>query len=132
MGAKAQKQTQNQIGNRGIVDKMIFALLSMLIIGAPLFKGSFFEREIMISNIFAFSIFLIFLFNKNKKGEKLTLFNSPYDYIGLLFIVFKNTTAISIQSSQISELFMEIALLNMENERLREELKLNSEEVDSH
>lgn len=53
-------------------------------------------------------------------------------YIGLLFIVFKNTTAISIQSNQISELFMQIALLSMENEKLREELELNREEVDSH
>lgn len=53
-------------------------------------------------------------------------------YIGLLFIVFKNTTAISIQSNQISELFMQIALLSMENEKLKEELELNREEVDSH
>jgi hypothetical protein len=53
-------------------------------------------------------------------------------YIGLLFIVLKNTTDISIQSNQISEIFMQIALLNMENERLKEELKLNSEEVDCH
>jgi hypothetical protein len=53
-------------------------------------------------------------------------------YIGLLFIVLKNTTAISIQSNQINELFMQIALLNMENERLKKELKLNNEEVDSH
>lgn len=53
-------------------------------------------------------------------------------YIGLLFIVLKNTTVISVQSNQISELFMQIALLNMENERLKEELKLNSEEVDCH
>ncbi|MDF2881609.1 MAG: hypothetical protein K0R54_2166 [Clostridiaceae bacterium] len=53
-------------------------------------------------------------------------------YIGLLFIVLKNTTTISIQSNEISELYMQIALLNMENERLRKELKLNSEEVGSH
>jgi len=53
-------------------------------------------------------------------------------YIGLLFIVLKNTTTISVQSNQINELFMQIALLNTENEKLKEELKLNSEEVDSH
>lgn len=53
-------------------------------------------------------------------------------YIGLVFIVLKNTTAISIQSNQINELFMQIALLNMENEKLKEELKLKSEEVDHH
>lgn len=53
-------------------------------------------------------------------------------YIGLLFIVLKHTTAISIQSNQISELYMQIALLNIENERLKEELKLKSQEVDSH
>lgn len=53
-------------------------------------------------------------------------------YIGLLFIVLQNTTTLSIQSNQISELFMQIALLNMENEKLRQELKLKSEEVESH
>lgn len=53
-------------------------------------------------------------------------------YIGLLFIVLKNTTTISIQSNEISELYMQIALLNMENERLRKEMKLKGEEVDSH
>lgn len=53
-------------------------------------------------------------------------------YIGLLFIVLNHTTAISIQSNQISELYMQIALLNTENERLKEELKLKSQEVDSH
>lgn len=53
-------------------------------------------------------------------------------YIGLLFIVLKNTTDISIQSNQISELYMQIALLNTENECLKEQLKLKSQEVDSH
>ncbi|GAA0178417.1 hypothetical protein SH2C18_14770 [Clostridium sediminicola] len=53
-------------------------------------------------------------------------------YIGLLFIVLKNTVVISIQSNQIRELFMQVALLNTENEKLKEKLKLNSEEVDSH
>lgn len=53
-------------------------------------------------------------------------------YIGLLFIVLQNTTVLSIQSNQISELFMQIALLNMENEKLREELKLKREEVEAH
>lgn len=53
-------------------------------------------------------------------------------YIGLLFIVLKNTTTISIQSNEISELYMQIALLNMENEKLRKDLKLKCEEVDSN
>jgi len=53
-------------------------------------------------------------------------------FIGLLFIVFKNSVVLSIQSNQISELFMQIALLNMENEKLKEELKLNGKEGDSH
>lgn len=53
-------------------------------------------------------------------------------YIGLLFIVFKNTVVISIQSNQIRELFMQITLLNMENEKLKEELELKSEEADSY
>lgn len=53
-------------------------------------------------------------------------------YIGLLFIVLKNTTVISIHSNQISELFMQVALLNLENERLKKEIKLNGEEVDCH
>lgn len=87
MGTKTQKQYQKEISNKGIVDKVIFSLLCILIIGAPLFRGLFFEKEIMISNIFAFSIFVLFLYNKHKKGESLTIFNSPYDYIGLLFIV---------------------------------------------
>lgn len=52
-------------------------------------------------------------------------------YVGLLFIVFKNTVVISIQSNQINELFMQIALLNLENEKLKEALDL-SEEVGSH
>jgi hypothetical protein len=43
-------------------------------------------------------------------------------YVGLLFIVLKNTVVISIQSNQISELFIQIALLNTENEKLREQL----------
>lgn len=43
-------------------------------------------------------------------------------YIGLLFIVFKNTVLISIQSNQINELFMEVILINKENEKLKEEL----------
>jgi len=87
MEIKAQNEIQKQITNKGISDKIIFALLSILIIGAPLFQGLFFQREIMISNIFTFAIFMLFLFNKKRKEEKLTIFNSPYDYIGLLFIV---------------------------------------------
>lgn len=43
-------------------------------------------------------------------------------YIGLLFIVFKNTVLISIHSNQINELFMEVTLLNHENEKLKKEL----------
>lgn len=53
-------------------------------------------------------------------------------FIGLLFIVLKNTMIISVQSKQISELFMQIALLNMENEKINEQLKKIDEEVDSH
>ncbi|WBW98604.1 DUF2304 domain-containing protein [Oceanirhabdus sp. W0125-5] len=53
-------------------------------------------------------------------------------FIGLLFIVFKNSVLLSIQSNQISELFMQIALLNMENEKLKEELKLKGKEGDYH
>lgn len=53
-------------------------------------------------------------------------------FIGLLFIVLKNTMIISVQSKQISELFMQIALLNMENEKIKEQLKEIDEEVDSH
>ena len=53
-------------------------------------------------------------------------------YIGLLFIVLQNTTVISVQSNQINELYMQIALLNMENEKLQEELKSKGEEVESH
>jgi hypothetical protein len=48
-------------------------------------------------------------------------------YVGLLFIVLKNTVVISIQSNQISELFIQIALLNTENEKLREQLNLYKE-----
>lgn len=87
MGTKAQNQVGKQVDKKSIADKIIFALLSILIIGAPLFQGLFFQKEIMISNIFAFAIFVVFLLNKKRNKEKLTIFNSPYDYIGLLFII---------------------------------------------
>lgn len=87
MGTKAQNQVRKQVGNKGIAHTIIFALISILIIGAPLFQGLFFQREIMISNIFAFAILIVFLLNKKRNKEKLTIFNSPYDCIGLLFII---------------------------------------------
>lgn len=44
-------------------------------------------------------------------------------YIGLLFIVLKNTVKTSIQSNQINELFMQVILLKKENEDLNMNLK---------
>lgn len=43
-------------------------------------------------------------------------------YIGLLFIVLKNTVMISVQTNQINELLMEVTLLNKENEKIKETL----------
>ncbi len=87
MGTKVQKQIEQQRNGKVLTEQLIFVLVSILIIGAPLFRGLFFQKEIMISNIFAFAIFTAFLLSKRKRKEKLTVFNSPYDYIGLMFIV---------------------------------------------
>lgn len=84
---RKENQQNNQIKTSTIGDKVIFTLIALLIIGAPLFQGAFFQKEIMIINIISFAIFLIFLFNKKQNQERLTVFNSPYDYIGLLFIL---------------------------------------------
>lgn len=51
-------------------------------------------------------------------------------YIGLLFIVLKNTVIISIQSNQINEIFMSVILLKRENEELKQELKSIKEEAE--
>ena len=48
-------------------------------------------------------------------------------YVGLLFIVFRNTVMISIQSNQINELFMQVILLKKENEYLKSDLKTKEE-----
>lgn len=101
MGSKTK--VSKNIKSNTIMDKVIFALISILIIGAPLFQGLFFEREILISNIVAFGIFVLFLFNKNKKKEKLTMFNSPYDYIGLLFIVAYLLPIVTFQWANLRE-----------------------------
>ncbi len=101
MGSKTQ--VSKNIKSNTIMDKVIFALISILIIGAPLFQGLFFEREILISNIVAFGIFVLFLFNKNHKKEKLTMFNSPYDYIGLLFIVAYLLPIVTFQWANLRE-----------------------------
>ena len=53
-------------------------------------------------------------------------------YIGLLFIVLKHTIDLSIQSNRMVELYMQVALINAENEKLKEELKLKGKGVDSH
>lgn len=53
-------------------------------------------------------------------------------YIGLLFIVLKNTVITSIQSNQINELFMNVILLKRENEELKQELKSIRREGDSY
>lgn len=52
-------------------------------------------------------------------------------YIGLLFIVLKNTVVISVQSNQIRELFMQVSMLNIENEQLKKKLNVNDEVVKS-
>lgn len=101
MGSKTQ--VSKNIKSNTIMDKVIFALISILIIGAPLFQGLFFEREILISNMVAFGIFVLFLFNKSKKKEKLTMFNSPYDYIGLLFIVAYLLPIVTFQWANLRE-----------------------------
>lgn len=53
-------------------------------------------------------------------------------YIGLLFIVLKHTIDLSIQSNRMVELYMQVALLNAENEKLKEELNLKNKGADSH
>lgn len=61
----------------------------------------------------------------NLIAEKLGIWYAPsiillIIFVGLLFIVLKNTIVISVQSNQINELFMQVSLLNKENEELRE------------
>ena len=63
----------------------------------------------------------------NFVADKLGIWYAPsitflIAYIGLLFIVLKNTVITSIQSNQINELFMEVTLLNKENEKLKKQL----------
>lgn len=53
-------------------------------------------------------------------------------YMGLLFIVLKNTVIISIQSDQINELFMEVILIKKENEILRKKLDLTKKEGEAN
>lgn len=53
-------------------------------------------------------------------------------YIGLLFVVLKNTVITSIHSNQINELLINIVLVNKENEKLREKLESMKEEADAY
>ncbi|AKL93652.1 O-antigen polymerase [Clostridium aceticum] len=69
--------------SKGIV---VFTLLCILLFYPPFFRGLFFQKEILMTHILSFGLFIIYLINKTTKGEKVTL-DSPFDYIGMFFIV---------------------------------------------
>ncbi len=81
---KLDKQSKTKINaqNKGMV---LFTLLCILLFYPPFFKGLFFQKEILITHILSFGLFIIYLVNKATRGEKIKL-NTPFDYIGLLFI----------------------------------------------
>lgn len=103
MGTKVQKQIEQQRNGKVLAEQLIFVLVSILIIGAPLFRGLFFQKEIMLSNIFIFGIFTVFVLTKSKRKEKLIIFNSPYDYIGLMFIVAYTLPIITFQWANLRD-----------------------------
>lgn len=79
----SKKHNKNQIQEKGIIT---FILLGILLFYPPFFKGLFFQKEILMTHILSFGLFIIYLVNKITKGEKIE-FNNPFDYIGLLFIL---------------------------------------------
>ncbi|SNS43765.1 O-Antigen ligase [Anaerovirgula multivorans] len=84
---KKNKSIENKLPSQAKGKGMIvFALLCILLFYPPFFKGLFFEKEILFTHILSFGLFIIYLTNKITKGEKIT-FNSPFDYIGVFFII---------------------------------------------
>lgn len=84
---KKNKSIENKLPSQAKGKGMIvFTLLCMLLFFPPFFKGLFFENEILITHILSFGLFIIYLTNKITKGEKIA-FNSPFDYIGVFFII---------------------------------------------
>lgn len=53
-------------------------------------------------------------------------------YIAILFIVFKNTIIVSIQSNQINELFLELILAKDKIKKLENELQSNKKGAEDH
>lgn len=67
-------------------------------------------------------------------AEKLGIWYPPailfiIAFIGILFIVFKNTITISIQANKLNELSIQVALLSNENKELRGKLKKEGDEL---
>lgn len=87
MKARVTKSKQKLLNSKKWIEYLTLSLLSMLIIGAPLSRGLFFQKEILISHVVSFSIFTLYIAHKYKNKEKITLFNSPYDLVGLFFIL---------------------------------------------
>lgn len=86
---------------------------------------------------FAATIFGIFPRIINIIADKLGIWYPPslsflIAIIAILFIVFKNTVIVSIQSDQINELILELTLAKAKIENLEEELKQQKEGAEDH
>lgn len=87
MKAQVTKSQQNSLNNTKGIEYFTLFLLSMFIVGAPLFRGLFFQKEILISHVVSFGIFTLYLAHKIRSRESISLFNSSYDIVGLSFVL---------------------------------------------
>lgn len=82
---------------------LIIAALVAIIFYPPFLQGLFFEKTILPSNIFVFSLYIIFCIYKWLKND-FTMFKTPIEYISLAFVVIYFTsifTAIHTRSAII-------------------------------
>lgn len=78
-----EKKLASEAKGKGII---VFGLLCTLLFYPPFFRGLFFQKEILITHVISFGLFVIYLFDKIIKEERIDL-DSPFDFIGLVLIV---------------------------------------------
>ncbi|KAB3529714.1 O-antigen ligase family protein [Alkaliphilus serpentinus] len=84
-----QKTSKKYLNNNDTASKIglfVFAVACLLIFTAPLLRGLFFTKEVLLTHLISFGLFALWIVKKYFKEEKIILSN-PMDYLGLLLVV---------------------------------------------